>query len=48
MLTRESGLCGMYVNGRLIGSLPGFRFDSGRSACLETESLVVGKVQGSA
>ena len=34
LLTRESGLCGMYVNGRLTGSLPGFRFDSGRSAYL--------------
>nr|DAE76222.1 MAG TPA: hypothetical protein [Caudoviricetes sp.]DAO51068.1 MAG TPA: hypothetical protein [Caudoviricetes sp.] len=34
MLTRESGLCGMYVNGRLTGSRSGFRFDSGRSAYL--------------
>nr|DAF60260.1 MAG TPA: hypothetical protein [Siphoviridae sp. ctqK313] len=34
LLTRESGLCGMYVNGRLTGSRPGFRFDSGRSALI--------------
>nr|DAE45316.1 MAG TPA: hypothetical protein [Caudoviricetes sp.] len=37
LLTRESGLCGMYVNGRLTGSHPGFRFDSGHSALIRLE-----------
>nr|DAH09555.1 MAG TPA: hypothetical protein [Caudoviricetes sp.] len=30
MLTRDSGLCEAYVNGRLTEPLSGLRFDSGR------------------
>nr|DAL19411.1 MAG TPA_asm: hypothetical protein [Caudoviricetes sp.]DAQ44031.1 MAG TPA: hypothetical protein [Caudoviricetes sp.]DAZ20380.1 MAG TPA: hypothetical protein [Caudoviricetes sp.] len=34
MLTRESGLCGMYASGKLTESRSGLRFDSGRSALI--------------
>nr|DAU62023.1 MAG TPA: hypothetical protein [Caudoviricetes sp.] len=46
LLTRESGLCGMYASGKLTGSRSGLRFDSGHSAliwlelrCLYTDGL---------
>nr|DAY87755.1 MAG TPA: hypothetical protein [Caudoviricetes sp.] len=37
MLTRESGLCGMYASGKLTESRSGLRFDSGRSALIRLE-----------
>lgn len=37
LLTRESGLCGMYASGKLTESRSGLRFDSGRSALIRLE-----------